>query len=100
MLVCSRCRQQVYCSAKCQNRHWSKVHSVECPKLGTSTQKLAEEELEAGEVEMMEEVFKISMQLLEEAEGQLYEDDGGKNWLLLDSYKLPHQASPLVEMTV
>ena len=90
----------MYCSAKCQKKHWSKVHAVECPKLGTSTEKLAEEEVEASEVEMVEEMFRISMQLVEEAESQLYEDDGGNNWLLLDSYKLPHEASPLVEMTV
>ena len=90
----------MYCSAKCQKRHWSKVHSVECPKLGKSTEKLDEEELEPREVEMVDEIFRISMQLVEEAESQLYEDDGGKNWLFLDSYRLPHQASPLVEMNV
>ena len=90
----------MYCSAKCQKRHWSKVHSVECPKLGKSTEKLDEEELEPREVEMVDQIFRISMQLVEEAESQLYEDDGGKNWLFLDSYKLPHQASPLVEMNV
>ena len=49
---------------------------------------------------MVEEIFRISMQLVEEAESQLYEDDGGNNWLLLDAYKLPYQASPLVQMTV
>ena len=89
----------MYCSARCQRRHWSEVHSAECSKLGRSTQKLPDAEVDVGEVGLVE-IFRISMQLVEEAESQLYEDDGGKNWLLLDSYKLPHQASPLVEMNV
>ena len=99
-LVCARCRQQVYCSIKCQKDHWSEIHSVECRKLGKSTHELAMQELEVEEVEMLVEIFRISMQLVEEAESQLYEDNGGKKWLLLDCYKLPHRASPLVEMTV
>ena len=96
----SRCRQQVYCSAGCQKSHWSEVHSVECHKMGKSSHQLADKEVDVREVENVEEILRISMLLVEEAESQLYEDNGGKNWLLLDSYKLPPFASPLVEMTV
>ena len=97
-----RCRQQVYCSVACQRRHWSR-HSHQCSLLSLhwGTEALGEQSLQDEEqLRVLAEVLKLSLLLVEEAESQLYEDQDGQDWLVLEDYKLPPSSRPVVKMNL
>lgn len=103
LMVCAGCRQLVYCSQLCQRRHWKSGHNKECKviKKVYQTSKLEESNnCSKEDMELLREMLTLSMRLVEEAEHQFYEDNGGREWLLLEEYKMPPFAKTDIEMNM
>jgi len=94
LLTCSKCKQVMYCSVKCQTQHWKMTksgHKHECKKMvECERNKAVEKEATiAVDCDKLEVILKLSLKLVAEAEGQHYNDKNGQEWLVMEKYEVP-----------
>jgi len=94
LLSCSKCKQVMYCSIKCQAQHWKKTdrgHKYECKQMVKCERNMVEgkDASVAVDSENLRVILKTSLKLVEEAESQHYNDEKGQMWLVMEKYRIP-----------